>query len=165
MKNWYYIKLLLFIAAYTAQIFFTKCIAQDVITSSSGYYETTTISLSWTIGELAVETYANDNIILTQGFNQGNLIITGITEDLLPGFNITVYPNPVKDIINIRTIADNPVRMTAELYNLSGRRLTSELIHNGNSQIDIEKLPESEYILRIHANKQVIKSLKIIKTN
>ncbi|OQX74286.1 MAG: hypothetical protein B6D61_11720 [Bacteroidetes bacterium 4484_249] len=56
----------------------------DVIASSGEYYENANNSISYTLGEIAVETYSNGSNILTQGFQQPvSVAITGIDLDLL----------------------------------------------------------------------------------
>jgi len=44
--------------------------AQQIIATSGGYFEGENISMSWTLGEPVIETFAGDDIILTQGFQQ-----------------------------------------------------------------------------------------------
>ncbi len=44
--------------------------AQEIITASGDYYESSNASLSWTIGESMTETYTDGTTILTQGFQQ-----------------------------------------------------------------------------------------------
>jgi hypothetical protein len=139
--------------------------AQEVITPSAGYFETPSMSLNWTIGEIAIETYFNENIMLTQGFNQANIIITSNTEDFLTDISISFYPNPVKDIFTIKAETDYITQLTAEVYDLAGTKLISENINPGNTQINTESLTTSEYILKIYDNQNVIKSFKFIKTN
>ncbi len=139
--------------------------AQEVITPSAGYFETSSMSLNWTIGEIAIETYINENIMLTQGFNQADIAVTGISEDLLTDISISFYPNPVKDIFTIKTETDHMTQLTAEVYDLAGTKLISENINPGNTQINTERLTTSEYILKIYDNLHVIKSFKFIKTN
>ncbi|MCD4696362.1 MAG: hypothetical protein K8S16_09005 [Bacteroidales bacterium] len=63
---------------------YTQSIERDVIANSGDYYEGTNVSLSWTVGEIATETYANGSYILTQGFQQPiGIIITGIDLDVI----------------------------------------------------------------------------------
>jgi hypothetical protein len=65
-------------------ISFAQSVGPEVIASAGDYYEGANVSLSWTLGELATETYSNGNIILTQGFQQVfSVNITGINLDLL----------------------------------------------------------------------------------
>ena len=47
--------------------------AQEIISTSGDYFENTTGSISWTIGESMIETYTNGSEILTQGFQQSRL--------------------------------------------------------------------------------------------
>ncbi len=44
--------------------------AQQIIATAGGYFVGENISLSWTLGEPVIETFAGDDIILTQGFQQ-----------------------------------------------------------------------------------------------
>jgi len=44
--------------------------SQQVVATAGGYFETDNMSLSWTLGETVTETFAADNFILTQGFQQ-----------------------------------------------------------------------------------------------
>jgi len=52
-----------------------QSIERDVVASSGDYYEGANISLSWTLGEIAVETYDNGSNILTQGFQQPGITL------------------------------------------------------------------------------------------
>ena len=61
-----------------------QSIERDVVASSGDYFEGTNASLSWTLGEIATETYTAGNIILTQGFQQSyGIVIHGIDLDVL----------------------------------------------------------------------------------
>jgi hypothetical protein len=159
------LKKLLPVAIYATLVVCITGNAQEVITPSAGYFEAPSISLNWTIGEIAVETYINDDIILTQGFNQANIVITSATEELLTDISIMVYPNPVQNILTIKVWTDHPNRLKAKVYDLAGTTLISENINQGSTQIDIGSLAPSDYILKICDNKQVIKSLVFLKIN
>lgn len=55
-----------------------------VVASSGSYYEGTNASLSWTLGEIATETYSSGDVNLTQGFQQPiGVAVMGINVDLL----------------------------------------------------------------------------------
>ena len=63
---------------------YSQSIERDVVASSGDYYEGTNVSLCWTLGEIATETYSAGNIILTQGFQQSyGIVIHGIDLDVL----------------------------------------------------------------------------------
>ncbi|MEZ5197256.1 MAG: hypothetical protein R2764_12900 [Bacteroidales bacterium] len=61
-----------------------QSVSPEVVASSGDYYEGTNGSLSWTLGEIATETYSAGGVILTQGFQQPiNVMIAGIDLDVL----------------------------------------------------------------------------------
>ena len=61
---------------------FAQSIERDVVASSGDYFENANGSLSWTLGELATETYISGNAILTQGFQQPGDMLQGFALDL-----------------------------------------------------------------------------------
>ena len=69
-------KILLFLAT----IFLSVCsyaqiaLKPSVIASCGSYAETETMSISWTLGELATNTLTGGAMILTQGFQQPFII-------------------------------------------------------------------------------------------
>jgi hypothetical protein len=52
-----------------------QSIEREVVASSGDYFEGAGISLSWTLGEIATETYTSGNTILTQGFQQPGVTV------------------------------------------------------------------------------------------
>ena len=61
-----------------------QSVSPEVVASAGDYFEGINASLSWTLGEIATETYSNGGIILTQGFQQPvSVTIHGINLDLL----------------------------------------------------------------------------------
>lgn len=65
-------------------IMMAQSVSPEVVSSAGDYYENGNVSLSWTLGEIATETYTNGNVILTQGFQQPfGITIHGIDLDVL----------------------------------------------------------------------------------
>ena len=61
-----------------------QSVSPQVVASSGDYYQGANASLSWTLGEIATETYSNGSVILTQGFQQPVTVsITGVNLDML----------------------------------------------------------------------------------
>lgn len=67
-------------------IFIRPCMSQSiersVVASAGDYYESANVSLSWTLGEIATETYSSANNILTQGFQQPDISLVSLVVDL-----------------------------------------------------------------------------------
>ena len=80
----------------------TEIITTPMVISNAGdTWTTNDYNLSFTIGELAIETFLQNDIILTQGFHQEDeYVIIDISENKQP-HNITIFPNPTQDQLHI----------------------------------------------------------------
>lgn len=92
----------------------------NVVASGGQYYETDNMTVSWTIGELAVTTLTGSNLILTQGFQQPVGIGTGIVKNEFEG-TIFVYPNPTQNELFIRFDIERSGNYILELQDVTGR--------------------------------------------
>ena len=101
-------------------------LAPSVISSGGGYGENGNVSISWTLGELAVTTLTGSNIILTQGFQQPFDIGVGFKKDEV-NWDISVYPNPVGDELRIRFNIQKPGDFLLEVQDVTGRLIGQEL--------------------------------------
>jgi hypothetical protein len=61
--------------------------------------------------------------------------------------SISVYPNPVKDFINI-SIGTNLLNTTVRLYNATSKLVKSKLMTTGFSQISLQDYPSGIYLLK-----------------
>lgn len=120
------------------------------------------VSLGFTIGEPLVVTVVNGTS-LDQGFWAGSLYVVAIVpEEDLGG--ITVYPNPVDDILNVFTNDKDILGMA--LFSVNGQRVLvqkveTQLLHQ---EIDLSYLNKGAYVLQIYVQGEHTKKLfKIIK--
>ena len=65
---------------------------------------------------------------------------------------ITIYPNPVKDIVNI-TIKDNSILKTIELYDVKGRLLQTQLVNDVHSELNVSSRAKGMYFIKINTDK------------
>lgn len=131
--------LLLFTTALQGQV----TIAPTVLASGGGTGKTDNLTISWTVGELAVATLKSTSIILTQGFQQPFEMGVGIHKDLTD-WEIEVYPNPVGDEVAIRFELQQPKQFLIEIQDVTGRLLNQ--LHAGViSPGDIVRLNTSAY--------------------
>jgi hypothetical protein len=112
---------LFFMASINAQVKLTP----SVISSGGGYGVNDNISISWTLGEVAVTTLSHANMILTQGFQQPFDIGVGISRDEV-NWSISVYPNPVGDQLRIRFNIEKSADFLLEIQDVTGRLLSQE---------------------------------------
>ena len=74
-------------------------------------------------------------------------VVNPILENL-----ITIYPNPVKDIVNI-TIKNNSTIKTIELYDIQGRLLQTQLVNNISSELNLSSRANGIYFIKINTDK------------
>jgi hypothetical protein len=73
--------------------------------------------------------------------------------------NLEVYPNPVKDILNVSYFDDIT---NVQIYNLLGQQVFSKTINASQSKIDVTALPKGTYMVKVAAADK-IKTVKVIK--
>lgn len=148
-----HILLILFIAPTLA---FTQSISRDVVSAAGDEFIAATGSLSWTLGETVTETFVTDSYTLSQGFQQGDLSVTSILDPTIAGFNVNVYPNPVKNRLTINTDLQGA---KYSIVNMKGKIVNTGKLNQSALQIDFTALPAGTYLLQV--NKQ--NTHKIIK--
>jgi hypothetical protein len=140
-----------------------QTVKPDVISSAGGSFETTGRQVSWTLGEPAIAAYAASNAMLSQGFQQPEIIVESGFSDPDIQLSIKVYPVPAGNRITLE-FSEIPEGLSVELYNLQGTRIYAGPVRSGNFQIDLKPWPASEYILKIvSAGKPLIQTYTIIK--
>jgi hypothetical protein len=100
-------------------------LSPTVIASAGNYSEAGTISLSWTLGEVAVTTLTQGDIILTQGFQQSFLTDVGFAAVPIR-WQITAYPNPVRDELRVRFDLPETTEFFIEMQDVHGRLVSQE---------------------------------------
>lgn len=119
--------------------------AQEVVSAGGDHFATSEYSVSFTIGELAIETVSSDNRTLTQGFHQANLTVTSVSE--ASGIDVNVFPNPATNRLNISGLESaGPLQIL--LIDVTGRTLLNYQL-SMQSSIDVSQLPVGVYVLSI----------------
>ncbi len=117
------------------------------------------ISLDYSIGEIAVQTYQNVNGSLSEGLLQPSLILpTSIRA--LRSVNINIYPNPTRATFKIETNLAEEIMI--ELRDLSGKLLEIDQFHQ-NKQIDIRRFRPGTYILNMRDGQDNLYFVPLIK--
>jgi len=138
----------------------------EVISSAGDYFKGSEATLSWTIGETVIETFTGTNCILTQGFQQPFISVTGIKKLEDKNLKIKVFPNPASDFLNVRFIATEKIDLIIELIDLNGKVLLNEKVVTDQliKQINLKYVKPGSYFLRIRtANGKILEIYKIQK--
>ena len=141
---------ILFCASYA----FGQQLSPEVISSAGDYQEAGGYSISWTLGEPVTETFTGVDNILTQGFQQTNLVVISVSET--PSLDWSVFPNPTADILNIQFPAPTSKNLTISLFDVNGRLVSQEVLTAGTSshKIDFSGFAAARYQISIGEKKR-----------
>lgn len=153
-------KKLLFLVVWLS-IFSVK--AQQVIATQGNSTSNSAGSLDYTIGEVVVVFGFDDSTHLTQGFHQPVIRVTNI-ETIEISFEVSIYPNPAVDQLNISFKEINKGDRF-DLYDASGKLLVTKLITNFSMSIPFSKYETGVYFLSfISSENRLLKTFKVQKS-
>jgi len=120
-----------------------------VISSTGGSAQLGSITLDWTVGEIATSSIQNTATLITQGFHQPKLKLTAIEELGAEIGTIKVYPNPTSDFLKMDLAFDRYRSVKVEMFDAAGRsvrsaRMTGRLVAES---INTHDLPAGNYFL------------------
>lgn len=141
-----------------------QSLSPEIISTAGESESSADIALSWTIGEVVTTTYSADDLILTQGFHQSEVVVVPIGEQTIEGLSLDVYPNPASQRLMIERQGSDKETMLLEIYNMEGVKVLTEKLMKGDKRkiLNINDLPSATYILRMTQDNK-FRSFKIIK--
>ena len=147
----------------TANVF-----AQSAIVPVGGDAQGNGGSVSYTVGQMAVESTANSNgsISVAEGVQQPYEIMTvGVYDYSKIALNAVVYPNPTENIAQLQLngfeIPAGGLRAT--LYDGNGKQLQSVTVTNDLTAFQIGQYATGTYYLEVRDGKRVLKTFKIVR--
>lgn len=134
--------------------------AQEVISSQGETYSNTNGIIDFTIGEVIINTGTNGTNDITQGFHQTNWVFVGL-ENIVPNYEVSVYPNPSEEVLNIRTKTFENVSYT--LYDAVGKVILQDKLSSELTTIAVNQLAPGSYSLTLNNSAQNLKTFKLTK--
>ncbi len=80
-----------------------------------------------------------------------------------PLIDITLSPNPMREILIIQVNDYLPEKMIMNLYDLQGNKIITKRLYEGSNIINTESFPSEVYIVEIIERNRIVKSEKIVK--
>jgi len=119
--------------------------AQSLVGSAGEVHQTASVQLSFSVGEISIDTYSGP-VTLTQGFQQAELLSTGI--ESISHFEISFYPNPTSGVLFLRP--ELPGNYAVEVFDLQGRSVYSNRTFiNEQFTLDLAAISLGTYAMRI----------------
>lgn len=132
--------------------------AQSTLNTSGGSQSVATGSFDYSIGEMTVvSTQSNTNLTVTQGLLQVESSTLGLPEILISNQELSVFPNPVENILNIKPYFKSAGELLIQLFDIQGKRILQKTFHlqSGLEQqeLDLSTLSDASYMLNVQFNK------------
>lgn len=138
--------------------------AQQVLSSSGASGQNSSGSISYSLGELVIDTKVNGTTIITQGFQQTQIIVTAIAEPSVTGFSMAVFPNPTNDFVTLKIENGEILNLEFVLFDSHGRFLLKEQLTGSEKKVSFEQLNPGAYFIKIVENGMELQTFKIVKS-
>ena len=146
------------------------CIGQSVIASQGDVSHGEKISLSWTLGDLAIASLDTENGMLTEGFQQPILKVEAISmknQKNKSSFTVLAYPNPVQGKLTIVNTSIEAIAFSTYVHDATGKIILQQKNQEkaASVSIDMTALSSGMYFLTVKdANGLTIETFSITKS-
>lgn len=137
--------------------------AQSVIVPFGGDATDGSVTVSYTVGQVAVQANSDGSTTIYEGVQQPYEIqIIGI--DDYPGIvlNAIVYPNPTVGNVQL-TMNNEQLEGEVRVFDMNGKILFVKKIEGENTEIPMSDLAAGTYFVNVVSEKQVLKTFKVVK--
>ena len=158
----------------TTLIIFLLCVvgatfAQSAIVPVGGDAQSNSGSVSYTVGQIAVQTSANSNgsVSSAEGVQQPYEIqAVGVEHYPQITLNAVIYPNPTENLAQLRLNGfEIPTAgLRAILYDGNGKQLQSVTVTDDLTALQIGQYATGTYYLELRDGKRVLKTFKIVRS-
>ena len=118
------------------------------------------MGVSWSLGEVVTFTISNTSNTVPQGFQQAEINVLSINNEVSNEISLNLYPNPAIDLVNI----SSSDQMILTVFSLEGKVIErKEILYNEN-QMDISMYPAGTYFFNFSTFEGIaFKIIKVIK--
>ncbi len=140
-----------------------QSLSPTVVASAGGYLDNGTVSLSFTVGEVAVTTLTGGDMILTQGFQQPFELDVTAVNDKPVSWSVKTYPNPVDENLHIRFTIQKPEDFTVVVMDITGKKVfvkKYEQVQIGQvKEINMQNYHPGIYMISITSKDQKVRRI------
>ena len=136
--------------------------SQQTVTTNGGNIESDQVSLSYTIGQLKVNTIEKvDSSVLELDFIQGVQYAIDVFDCRdYNNIKISVFPNPTSSIVNI-SMENIEDKLSLIVYDVAGRKIYDHSFSEKDFSIDFSSYSEGIYILSFYNFCGLFRSFKL----
>ena len=120
-------------------------------------------TVTFTIGQIAVQSYGEGGTTISEGVQQPYEIqIIGIDNYPSITLNAMVYPNPTLGNVQL-TMNNVQLEGEVKVFDINGKYLFSKKIEGETTMIPMSNLAAGTYFVNVLDGTQVLKSFKVVK--
>ena len=134
-------------------------VAQNAVVPTGGTASGNGGSVTYTVGQIAVQTNSDGTASISEGVQQPyEISVVGVDE--YPGItlNAVLYPNPTQGNLQL-------VMSHEQLQMVNGKFLFTKQIDSETTQLDLSPYATGTYFINVCSGKNVMKSFKVVKTS
>lgn len=165
MRKFYF---LLLSAGACNSAFAQQNLSPSVMAAGGGVSKFNDIELEWTLGEFFTGTSGSYNNMYTAGFQQPLLNNQLLKQGKLNLGTVSIFPNPVHDVININFGLNKSETIKIVLTDVYGKTLLQKniTIKTNTAKIPIQQFASGNYFMTLYnIEGNVTNVFKIIKLN
>ena len=139
-----------------------QSLSQQVICSGGGTLTNGTYYLDFSIGQTVDESFSEQGILLTQGFQQGILNLTGIRKKIPDASALLSYPNPISNYLVLENNTKEPDYLLL-LTDIRGRIIEKHQVNSKLFSLNTEYLKPGLYLITFYFKEYQPVVRKIVK--
>lgn len=138
--------------------------AQEATLSAGSDVQSSSGSVSYSIGQITYATHQGMNGSSAQGVQQPFEIMTTVGIEITEiQLKLDVHPNPTTNSLQLTVEGELLKNLSYQLIDATGRIITEQKISSDQTQIIMSELPAASYFLAVLDGNHLIKNFKIIK--
>ncbi len=157
-------KTLLGLVLISSSISIAQSVTPDVTATAGAHFAIPSIQISWTLGETITQTLSNGSAQLTQGFQQSNISVVGIS-DYDFSYSVEAFPNPTIDVVRIK-LSDNITEGRLSIIDPTGKIIHEKEIVESEFILDFAPYSQGTYFLNLmNSTGELLHTVRLQKIN
>ena len=141
----------------------TLVLAQISVNTLGGDVYNNTGSVSFSIGQVAIENTINTTGSINQGVRHALEITTLNLEENKLNLSLSAYPNPTQTQLILHIGNYNQEKLKYNIVSSDGKLLSQGSIQSIETIIDLQQIPKAMYFIEVHEESTKIQTFRIIK--
>ena len=137
--------------------------AQSAIVPAGGTATGNGGTVTYTIGQIAVQTNGDGTASISEGVQQPyEISVVGVDNYPSISLSMSVYPNPTLDRLKLE-ISEMNFNGEVKVFDIGGKYLFSKKIEGAVTEMDFSSFAPGSYFVIVFRDKEQLKSFKVVK--